>query len=141
MDNERNSQQVFRVEGLTDEQFGGHLQGLHTPISQMNPTTSDYLQKRKLLLYATEWRAQSADNLRIAAQTAVTAAAIDGQWTAAMKGNRLVKLRSNLMKSRECYSYAQIGSSDGFDTAQKVRFRKFRVFINTCFVGVWRIKW
>ena len=106
MDAERNSTQVFRVEGLTDEQFGGHLQGLQTPLSQLNPNCSDYLQKRKLLQFATEWRAQSADNLRIAAQTNITAADVDGQWTAAMKANRLVKLRTNLMKARECYSYA-----------------------------------
>ena len=25
------------------------------------------------------------------------------------------------MKARECFSYAQIGSTDGFSTAQKVR--------------------
>ena len=37
-----------------------------------------------------------------------------------MKANRLVKLRQNLMKARECYLYAQVGSSDGFETAQKV---------------------
>ena len=120
MDAERLSTQVFRVEGLSDEQFGGHLQSLHTPLSQLNPNTSDYLQKRKFLQFATEWRAQSSDNLRIAAQTAVTASAADGQWTTTMKANRLVKLRSNVMKARECYSYAQIGSTDGFDIAQKV---------------------
>ena len=120
MDAERNSTTVFRVEGLTDEQFGGHLQSLHTPLSQLNPNTSDYLQKRKFLQFATEWRAQSADNLRIAAQTGVTVASVEGEWTTAMKANRLVKLCSNLMKARECYAYAQIGSTDGFDIAQKV---------------------
>jgi hypothetical protein len=29
MDVEKNSPQVLRVEGPTDEQLGGHLQGLH----------------------------------------------------------------------------------------------------------------
>ena len=135
MDTERNNIHAFRVEGLTDEQFGGHLQGLHIPISQLNPNATDYLQKRKLLQFATEWRAQSADNLRIAAQTTVTAAAVDGQWTAVMKNNRLAKLRSNLMKARECYSYAQIGSTDGFDTAQKVILGKFGLgLVNDLFV-------
>ena len=121
MDNKKKSAQAFRVEGLTDEQFGGHLQSLQTPISQLNPTTSGYLEKRKLLQFAVEWRSQSSDNLRIAAQTAITTAAADGQWTVAMKANRLVKLRQNLMKAQECFSYAQIGSTDGFSTAQKVR--------------------
>ena len=121
MDNEKNIAQAFRVEGLTDEQFGGHLQSLQTPISQLNPTTSGYLEKRKLLQFAIEWRSQSSDNLTIASQTAITTAAADGQWTVAMKANRLVKLRQNLMKARECFSYAQIGSTDGFSTAQKVR--------------------
>ena len=130
MDADKNSTQVFRVEALTDEQFRGHLQNLHTPISQLNPNTSDYLQKRKFLQFATEWRAQSADNLRIAAQTTVTAAAVDGQWTAGKKANRLVKLRSNLMKARECFTYAQIGSTDGFDTAHKVSLGKKMKIVN-----------
>ena len=121
MDNEKNGAQAFRVEGLSDEQFGGHLQSLQTPISQLSPTTNGYLEKRMLLQFAIEWRSQSSDNLRIASQTSITAAAVDGQWTVAMKANRLVKLRQNLMKARECFSYAQIGSTDGFSTAQKVR--------------------
>ena len=120
MDAERNSTQVFRVEALNDVQFGGHLQNLQTPLSQLNPTTPDYLQKRKMLQFSIEWRSQAADNLRMAAQTAVTIDAAEGQWTIAMKANRLVKLRQNLTKARECYSYAQVGSSDGFETAQKV---------------------
>ena len=120
MDAERNRTQVFRVEALDDVQFGGHLQTLQTPLSQLNPTTPDYLQKRKMLQFSIEWRSQAADNLRMAAQTAVTVNAADGEWTTAMKANRLVKLRQNLMKARECYSYAQVGSSDGFETAQKV---------------------
>ena len=91
MNNETDTSRAFRIETLTDEQFAGHVATLQSPLASLNPNMDDYVAIKKYLLFAAEWRAQAGDNLRHTAQTKVTVAAQEGEFTAGYKTAWFVK--------------------------------------------------
>ena len=125
MATERETTKAFRVESMNDDQFSAHCINLQAPMAQLNPNNKDYNSLKRILQFGIEWRSESADNLRHTAQLRITAASAEGEFTAAYKASRLVKLRLNLCKARELYLYASIAATDGWEAALEILGESF----------------
>ena len=85
---------------------------------------------KRILQFGIQWCSEAAENLRHAAQLKVTANAAEGDFTAAYKASRLVKLRLNLCKARELYLYASIAATDGWEAALEILGESFDVVMS-----------